>query len=599
MKSYFFVFNSSSNGMVNISLFINATIIDAGLDVCGNSNTYVKIQYAKIEQNPSIISLSEILGGTINEQLILTPNINYVLQIAYGYAQASGAGSCYRNFTDVIDGFVSIDTYIPTWVCGNYGKCFNGSRSRQCNDTSGLTPPKIENDVCYTLPEKSLDIGFEDVVNEDVWFVQPSWFCLPAYTSKSVEYPDGWNVNNMTNPRINDSGTNETAFIYDNIKMTREDKTKGIYSLKLWYLPPQQYLPSCTYASDCPLYNDMDYCQITPYGNYTCGNAPQLEKNINETWAISKNFSFNYPNVTISFDARKCSSPEQEWSGNSSLFGICGEGYYTNDKTSNWNIQDTDVYFSIYDYTASHVVYVGTAKLSSIAWYTYNLRLSNLDITHLYQLRLNILIYTSIESKVYCAMIDNVNINAYSGAIQCVSYCDAQRNYHELISVSPEGDCAFKLMQVSPKCFPSGMELILSGCGKACICNKDFADYLTYYEGNNETGFCKWTITPSSDYCIDYCKTQNLIGIPSIGEAIDKLSLFFSPMFLIVYVIMGLASFIAYKTKSWQIFAIVIIIGFLIASVVWIEMAFIGICIMLVVIYFLAKEHGKPSGGGN
>ena len=224
IRSYFFVFNSSANGIVNISLFLNQTFIDDGGDDCSLAS-FFKIQYAKMENSPAIISLGET--NNINSNLLLTTNKIYILEMTFASEIApTGGGTCSRNISDIINGFVSIDTYIPTWICGNYGECFNGTRSRECNDTNGLTAPKIENDVCYTLPEKTLNLGFENKQSFDVFYAQPTWWivaCPFAISSKSVDYPSDWIINNITNPKINNTGSPEIiAFVRDTLKMDNQ-----------------------------------------------------------------------------------------------------------------------------------------------------------------------------------------------------------------------------------------------------------------------------------------------------------------------------------------------------------------------------------------
>jgi hypothetical protein len=544
----------------------------------GSSLNYYYFTY----NNPSLTSI----GAGINN-LILTENTDYVFMTYRYTATAPSPVTIYRPTV-----IITVNTNLPNFICGEYGECINGTKQHLCHDSNNILPDKLEFEVCYSAPDKILNIGFEDSINANVFYSQPTWFCLLGVNEKNVEYPKDWNVNTVTNPMYNNSATSHIAYIFDNIKMTNEDSTNGIKSLKLWYLPPQQYLPQCNNETGtCPMNLNGSQCTITPYGNYSCGNAPQIERNINETWLVSKNLTFNYPNITLSFDARKCSSPEQEWSGNSSLFGVCGEGYYTNDKSSNWPISNTMIYYSIYDYNTSSMVYIGSGEVKTNLWDSFELLLINLDVTHLYQLQINLLLSSEMTSNVYCAMIDNVNINAYSGAVRCMSYCDDERTYRALVSQDQYG-CSFTFTRMSPKCFDLSISPLISGCSpNICpICEVGQPDYLTLYSGDNSTGVCVWTFTENSDYCANYCSTQKLISDNPLAQDIAVYFQFFNPIWIITFIIMGIGAFLAYKIKDWHIFAIAVIVGFFISAVVWIEMAFIAICIMIVVAYFMFKD---------
>jgi hypothetical protein len=605
-----FIINTSYSGIINYNVSIGSITFDTE---SLNHGTFYEIGYSQFGSlSKTIISNSQ----TSNGNLSLNPNTLYIFYLlSEGTGKGYGLGvhaNCQIYEGDYNTSF-KINIATPNWNCGNYGECINGIKSRLCHDLNGFLNDYIDNQACYSLPDKSINIGFEDRKTVNVFYSYPYDWWLPIINCpyciayKEVEYPSDWNLWNISNPQItnNATGCSEPTtglgYVYDNLKMTNEYATNGIYSLKLWYLPPETAMPYCPDLPNSLCVNGST-TELNAWGNTTIGYFPELHKDINESFMVSKDITFDYPNMTITMDIKKCNEPEKQYSGNTSVLGSCGEGYYTHDKTINWDVKPTNIFLNIYDYNSSQTImnikFVSTLN----KWQKFQVRLLNLTTSDLYRFALNLFPNDyPVDSDVYCAYIDNVNLNAYSGSVPCQSHC-GDKSIGEIpstfykVSQTSENACSFLEEQVSPNCIGIKHIIDISGCGQFCNgCNVNADDYLVYYQGNNETGICEWTLTENASYCIDYCNNQNIGEVNTLETTINVLLPFFSPIFLITYVIFAIGAVLAAITKHWEVFSIAVIVGFLIAGTVWIEMAFIAICIIVCVAYFLSKEHGKSN----
>lgn len=603
-----FPFNSSNSGLIYYNVSISNVVCEVKSG--GSCASGYQIGYFEIDKTKSVIVNAQTSEGTLN----LNPNTIYVFYLASyssGKGDGVGVGNC-RIGEGNYNSTFTINIGTPNWDCGEWGECLLGVQSRLCIDLNGFLDNYIETRICYTIPEKSINIGFENSSEVNVFYSYPQWWVLtcPLFIGhKSVEYPSDWHLNNLTNPIIHDNATSPTitGYIADNLMISNEDSIEGIKSLKLWYLPPQLYLPIC---SDGIVYENKT-CPLTPYGNYTTGQFPFLYKPINETYMLSRDISFDYPNMTLTAYIKKCSDPVQEWDGDVLTWGenysliTCGDGYYTTDKTSEWEVSTTKLFFQIYNYNTSTTLMNVRFVADLEKWKKVQIRLLNMTTTDLFKFNLGISSESPVDSNVYCAYIDNVELNAYTGAIPCNSYCEG-KTYYRATQISDYG-CAYNIEEVSPLCVSPKQEMLIGGCQSFCECNSEKEDYLTYYIADNSTNTCIWTLQPESDYCSEYCATQDIKTTDAViqeileSKGLGFLGNFFTAMFIIIMILVGIAFAITYilskgkQNVSWQIFVIVMIIQLLVVSILWVEFSFIGIIIVVILALFLAKTYSSGS----
>ena len=315
--------------------------------------------------------------------------------------------------------------------------------------------------------------------------------------------------------------------------------------------------------------------------------------------------------MTISLYVRKCDDSVQQYAGNSSIlanltgYESCFNGYYTNDKAWTNDIKDTDVYLHIQDLSAGSQVQSVKFNAYKKDWLQYQLRLLNLDTTHLYQFSIGIFPKDyPVDTNVYCAYIDKVELNAYQGAIPCSSFCEGAI-YHKAIILN-DNACSYEIEYPSLSCCSGSDCNKIENCQSYCGCDKGQSDYLTYHICSNSTGSNVWTSQSNSTYCDGYCKTQNIKEVPEIlgdvclgleSQGLGFLCGFFVPFFILTIIFIIIGAVLAWKTNAWQTFPITIIILFLVASMIWIEFAVIGIIICAVIAFMLAKMWNSGSSG--
>lgn len=573
--AFYYPFNSSATGILYYDL--EDVAYSGGNKVSVAEQWY----YYPLDDssNPTQLCGSGTCDGSVN----LDENTPYVLMY-YKVFNETGGSPVTINPPNVN---YSLSSFTPNYVCGDYTECENGLQYRVCVDSYGKANDKLEFRACYSLPDQSVVLGFENSYEDDVFYSYPTWWVTscPFYTGvKSVELPNDWVINsNYSNPRLTDNISGETALLFDYMKITDEFKTEGSKSLKLWSIPSSTNLIGCYIGYELDGYT----CSITPQMNRTYAQYPYLNKPVNETYLLAHNMTFDYPNITISLDIKKCSEPEQQYAGNTSLFGLCGDGYYTKDKAIDWDIDDSKLFMKIYDLNNSETVASVNFIASSEKFRRKEFYVGELDTDILYRIDLQLNPDSIFSPNPNCVYVDNIEINGYEGLVSCESYCSGFDRY-EAKSISGVG-CSFDVIPFSPICFDSSLIGIFSNCGDACVCDSSSLDYLTYYEGDNSSGECLYTEFINSSYCLDYCTEQDELtdsdlvtdyltdrGLP---EWAGKL---LSPIMLILYVVIAIMGYLSYKTNAWQIGALsgfLILIGL---AVVFPQLVWIAIVVIII-----------------
>lgn len=483
----------------------------------------------------------------------------------------------------------SLSSFVPNYICGAWSDCESGLQYRVCEDSYGKANDKLEFQACYSLPEQSVILGFEDSYEDDVFYAYPQWWLVscPFYTGvKSVNLPSDWTINsNYSNLRLTDNITGETALLFDYMKITDEFKTEGTKSLKLWSIPSSTNLIGCDIGYELDGYT----CSVTPNMNRTYASYPYLEKPVNETYLLAHNMTFDYPNITISLDIKKCSEPEQQYAGNTSLFGFCGDGYYTKDKSINWDIDDSKLYMRIYDTNNSDVVGAVNFLATNEKFRHKEFYVGNLSTDILYEIQLQLNPDSIFSPNPVCVFVDNIEINGYEGLVSCNSYCSGYTRY-EANTIEGVG-CTFDVIPFSPLCFDSSLIDLFTNCADACICDSSSPDYLTFFEGDNSSGECEYVEHLNSSYCLDYCTEQQELTDTDVvsqffGERNitlpDWIAKLLSPIMIIIYFLIVVMGILAYKTESWQIGALGCFLLLIGLAVIFPVLVWIAIIIIII-----------------
>jgi len=238
---FFIPFNSSDSGSFNLTANETTFCLNSG------GGTYVAdliLVRASTESEEILdpLPLASCTGaGNFHNHFItesktgLVPNELYYLV----FFIQKGSGLSADSITMDIDFInLTIDSRIPSFECGEFSECLNGTKTRTCIDTSGQFIDKIEAVTCTTPGTFSeLNIGFEDlnVTTVDVLECKKNAFtCAATPNTLSLEMPVGWSVNFET---VNDSSV--IRFHEAMSFMTAEEAFDGFRSMELNYRPPK------------------------------------------------------------------------------------------------------------------------------------------------------------------------------------------------------------------------------------------------------------------------------------------------------------------------------------------------------------------------
>ena len=255
-----------------------------------------------------------------NWEWTLKPNTKYAIIL-----NKTGALPVTSKITPDIN--ISIMTYIPNWVCGEWSECIESYKSRTCTDPEGIANNKIETEACFPEVIEDIYLGFEDGVAYSPirkCVPEPWNFCRMTRQNISTEYPIYWTVNNPHD--------------YNILTMTDEFSSERGRSLKMWWIPPYTARPR-TYGSGA------DECVNDTVGHYPYITG-QVDNStiLNYTW-IGLNLTFPNPYMKLVFDVKNCEEPVEQFNVPGGLFGWgeCGQGCYA--PSGNCSIENQGRYF--------------------------------------------------------------------------------------------------------------------------------------------------------------------------------------------------------------------------------------------------------------
>lgn len=592
--AWYVVFNSTAG---NVNYEFNADNLFTGGAETFNGWFYYPLSDSS---SPTLITSNKVSSGSLS----LTENTVYII-VAVSTLNLQSA----QPYVSVPKINLSIDIRNPIFECGEWSLCDSGYQWRECVDTLGFSNNKIEFQPCFSLPSATVNMGFENTHLKNVWKSTPYWWlggCPMNVNIIEVEFPNEWEVNvNSSNRYITDNITSETGLLFDFMEVSGEEFYDGTKSLKMWNIPPSLNVPSCSNQSFNLLgISNGTSCDVVGDGNYSVSLVPNINKKINESYLLTQNITFDFPNMTISAYIRKCNEPVQQWAGNSSIFGFCGEGFYTSDKTNNWDVSKTRIVFGLKnDNTGELSEWIFSTDLE--AWSKKELRLENLSTTSNYTLSIGLYSSSSLlSSNVQCAYIDNLELNGFEGIVPCLSYCDGFVR-HEATIIEPNG-CVFDIISPSPVCVFGEVLNAFNLCNDVCDCDVDSSTYLSFFDGDNSSGSCIFETFDNSSYCQEQCVDSVQLITPAsdvITELEDRFNIDFpewaekllSPIVLILGILAIAMVVFAKWSGSWEIATVSGFLGLIIVGTVFTELVWIVIVVIVVAGLLFASKMKNPS----
>ncbi|MEM4711309.1 MAG: hypothetical protein QXL18_05165 [Candidatus Woesearchaeota archaeon] len=574
---FFYPFNSGS-GIVNISIY----------DYYVNNNQF---KYYLIKQSDGETIILDLNQQNINKtyQITLEKNTNYffVKSIMFYSFPYYGGNYSAPNIT------IHIDTIFPEWLCGEWGECINGIKSRVCIDKKGIYPNTTEFESCYVYPKERIVLGFEDSYTDYVFYPRTYIgttypFCIGCCCGsdvKPVELPKDWYM--TSNQKVKDLYTGKVGYQFDVLKITTETSYEGTKSLKMWDLPPQTDIIT-TYNCSLNMETNITECEYTYCENMTSVYIPELGRMFNETLFLQKNITLPSQYMSISLKAKKCQYPEYK----KPAFLLCNaQTCYTSSESCSENVSGIVSVILKETDTSKTILSVSSDVNSAYNWEIKEYQIDSLNPNTTYTLYLGIVPkYGYADSNYYCVYIDDLSIDIRDTKISCVSECDGLTRYERTCKqYNQKGECILceqVIIENSYLCANENVKDKIINCQSYCGCdyikNTTDENYYTYYsakliddcQGTTEE-CCKWETIKNSDYCIDYCsrkKKEEGIYTP-ILEA-EELGLppfltpFFTPLFFILIISLSLTLIISSKisektgTFSWQI-TLIILLSFL------------------------------------
>lgn len=545
---YIYPFNSSG-GVVNYSF--SSTTINEECPVGGADATRYTIDLVNLNKgtytnintqiggacgitvnNPKTIPFSAVSGT-----LSLDQDTQYLWVITYVF----WGGANYRALNINVSSLdMSISTYHPDWVCGDWSDCVNASQWRNCHDANGITTDKMETRTCYEIPYWSLDLGFESGYSAQASKCIHGWLCIPAIVNRSPDYPTSWTVVNSQ--------------YYDFLEMSTDDSTVGSKSLKMWYIPPMNF----TYLAP------TQTC-----GYNAIGNFPEINRGINNALFIEAPVTFPSPLMSVSFDIKKCaSSVVQE-----EPYFLCGNKIcYENYGSCSNKTPSGKFVFKIYDTNTSSTKFE-LYQDADIKWTPYTISTENLNLVpnRTYNLIFAVNPYDIYSPDAHCVYIDNVRVDVRTTTLTCESaYCEALDYYIPKII---NNTCTFEIEKLSSKCVSTSVKDELENCSDFCIGT-------TYYDLKLVQGGCKQvSALENAEQCVEIeeqLSQEEMMSqpIPIIKDTVESLVgegyleqqnigwiLFFtSPYFLLLIIAIAIAGYVTVKipTGHGAVFGVVV-----------------------------------------
>ncbi len=585
---YIYPFNSSSTGTIgydfSTSTFIAGSAVTPSMyidiiDTVSQTNTTIHSEVGALQSSRTFAAFS----GSSS----LTPRNTHLFVITYQILDNGIAFSSTIN-PPIIN--LSIFTFAPDYVCGDFGPCINGSQSQVCVDSLGIAPDEIRTRSCFDVPSETITLGFEESISPifgpEIYICQKDWTifgCNDVLDIISAAFPVNWTVSA-------DADIFTGVFRQNYIRISPDTATEGTKSLQMNYIPPKPSEPvnNGTGGTVC--------------GNKTIGDFPFVSTGFNETMFVARNISFPSPFIQFRLDVRKCQNQILQYDYTGDFLGInCGTRCYAPNCTGEpkgsyaVGLLDLAPFQSVLDFT-------DTAMNS---WKEVIIDISNVGITpnHNYTLVLLVNPSNQFDPEAHCVYIDDFRVTITETALPaCETFCDG----FNLLLASSTGDvCSFQVIQNSPACAPDQSTAeAFEDFQPVCI-----GTSLHFF--NNVTGL--WDQTENSDLCIEQISqavNESKITEP-LGDAetwVNWILFLVSPIFIYFFISIAISGAVGRLTEKWEpfgvTFAFLIFVGMLItlpgssATIIplWVGVAMISVISLLMAATI--KNFGSGSGGG-
>ena len=376
-----------------------------------------------------------------------------------------------------------------------------------------------------------------------------------------------------------------------------------------------------------------DPTQLTSvYENIICGNQsigifPDIRQVIdtdeNTSIFVERNITLPSSFMSASFKVKKCVEPELKHFS----IPICFEftdHCYTHTETCDYESKGS-ITFYLKDIAGNFLHEIRSVVSYPNKWEIREYAIDSLQPNTEYTIGFAVEPESEVDPDYYCVYLDDVRIDIRNSPLVCESECDKNGNEIQRNCKETVNDVCVVCEEIeilkSPNCMASQdvIDKILS-CSDWCGCenfDNDNENYNTKFVGNlidgcNETlhgidKCCEYTEIEDSDYCIDFCeqleagKTPDVIQDILDSRGIGFLGNFVSGVFIVLMIVILNCAYISKKAMngSWQGFVALLIIEMLIMSILWVDFAFIGIMIAVVMALYLAKMMSSGTGTGN
>lgn len=569
---------------------LNVTVSDVNKAHTGNGNeghSRIIALWRPDNNNTQILNAQNWTGAypVYSDTIIKTPYINYWLLIGTELRYTSATNDHVINYIWT-DYNITIFAYEPEWVCGDYGECSGGIKSKICIDPLGKLPNQIQSISCLDSTLWQFDLGFEEYYNDSVYWcgLEFALGCSPSLQTTGTQFPVNWTIV-TTNRDFN-------GHIRENFaRVTDESAYNGSRSLKLWYTPPILNQP----VSD-PANSSLTIC-----GNLTSGRFAEASHPYNATLFISSNITFPAPYTDLRLHVRKCDNvpvqydylntaihPWLNWTCGKGCYGTCDTNPY-----GTWGLKLTDNDNGLVILDESNTlsddlwhgfVYVLDGKVTAGRNYTLSLAINPFDSSFPYS---------------HCIYIDNVRVTIRDAEITCEDSCDGLKKI--VSSKRLDGGCTFTTIDNHPDCAETEsdktvlQQLISGEITEGCINGILYKKIDGEIVGFGESPACQ-SIEEEEEESDIYQSDSWLYYI--FGIQLGAFDFLFTTVATGFYICLIFATGVGAKTKHWQGFVMTLAAMITLFSIGGIFDWYFGFAIVVIGVVLFANTVSKASGSG-
>lgn len=512
-------FNSSYSGTVTLNTSFIVTCSNAG------SNKIAKLYLGDSSGTTTVIdSLSGLtcgVGSTVNQFNItyststLTPQSTYY--IGYYIAKDSGgADSLSMTFADFFN--LTIDTRQPEYQCTSYGTCSNGSQTRSCTDSSGFGfPNRVEQQTCFSPGtfQEPLDLGFEQINETHVSVYEcqrDRWTCVhsPQLITPELDLPQDWKINFETA-----TSSNVTIFHEAMAYMTSETPAfEGSYALRFNYRVPKGDVVDSGSPAVC--------------ANQSIGFQADVKTyNLNATIS-SRMFTFPTPYQTLTWAVKKAETPREQYP-QTGLFD--GNPFCTHDALCYGNC---------------------SATVSG----RYKIRLDRVDANGTFQQ--SIIFFPDVASSNWTVKEIEINTSqVVAGALYRISIATDAPSFYDATPIALYFDAVKITSNIAPKILTCSTQCNGSNQIRATLLNNNGTCFLetiinetscrTQFDQDQQTAATSQT---NQDPIFGDLLSGSGVTAFLIANNLEFVTFLFSPIFIVIMIILGISGFIEYKIKT-------------------------------------------------